>query len=183
MRRIRGFVRLLLSTSPILLGGCLYKFSGGGLPPGIHTVAVLPFDNLTPEPTLTQEVTQAVREAVQNRLGLRGVGEGQADAIVKGTIQQYQPDLPLAFTGSTSTTQPVNVTKRMVQITVNVEMRGRDRDGGCVGHFAFPRSSDAALCGAAMARRKLTLAGAEDCVLNVWGVGYRLLAAHEPAAA
>ena len=28
-------------------------------------------------------------------------------------------------------------------------------------------------------RRKLTLAGAEDCVLNVWGVGYRLLAATE----
>lgn len=122
MRRIRGFVRLLLSTSPILLGGCLYKFSGGGLPPGIHTVAVLPFDNLTPEPTLTQEVTQAVREAVQNRLGLRGVGEGQADAIVKGTIQQYQPDLPLAFTGSTQTNRPVDVTKRMVQITVNVEI-------------------------------------------------------------
>jgi hypothetical protein len=122
LRRIHGFVRLLLSTSPILLGGCLYKFTGGGLPPGIHTVAVLPFDNLTPEPTLTQEVTQAVREAVQNRLGLRGVGEGQADAIVKGTIQQYQPDLPLAFTGSSSTTQPVDVTKRMVQITVNVEI-------------------------------------------------------------
>ncbi len=30
-------------------------------------------------------------------------------------------------------------------------------------------------------RRKLTLAGAEDCVLNVWGVGYRLLASAEPA--
>ena len=29
-------------------------------------------------------------------------------------------------------------------------------------------------------RRKLTVAGAEDCVLNVWGVGYRLLAAAEP---
>ena len=25
-------------------------------------------------------------------------------------------------------------------------------------------------------RRKLALAGADDCVLNVWGVGYRLLA-------
>jgi DNA-binding response OmpR family regulator len=24
-------------------------------------------------------------------------------------------------------------------------------------------------------RRKLALAGADDCVLNVWGVGYRLL--------
>lgn len=29
-------------------------------------------------------------------------------------------------------------------------------------------------------RRKLTLAGAEECVLNVWGVGYRLLASAEP---
>jgi DNA-binding response OmpR family regulator len=28
-------------------------------------------------------------------------------------------------------------------------------------------------------RRKLALAGAEDCVLNVWGVGYRLLAEEE----
>ncbi len=25
-------------------------------------------------------------------------------------------------------------------------------------------------------RRKLALAGAEECILNVWGVGYRLLA-------
>ncbi len=30
-------------------------------------------------------------------------------------------------------------------------------------------------------RRKLTLAGAEDCVLNVWGVGYRLLSEREEA--
>ena len=96
-------------------------------------MAVLPFDNLTPEPTLTQEVTQAVREAVQNRLGLRGVGEGQADAIVKGTIQQYQPDLPLAFTGSTQTNRPVDVTKRMVQITVNVEIQGYRVTNPCTG--------------------------------------------------
>jgi hypothetical protein len=30
-------------------------------------------------------------------------------------------------------------------------------------------------------RRKLGQAGAEDCVLNVWGVGYRLLADYEEA--
>src|SRR5690348_8456622 len=29
-------------------------------------------------------------------------------------------------------------------------------------------------------RRKLALAGADDCVLNVWGVGYRLLGDEEP---
>ena len=28
-------------------------------------------------------------------------------------------------------------------------------------------------------RRKLALAGADDCVLNVWGVGYRLLSEAE----
>jgi len=31
-------------------------------------------------------------------------------------------------------------------------------------------------------RRKLAGAGAEDCVLNVWGVGYRLLAEYEEVA-
>src|SRR5213075_451630 len=49
----------LASLSVLSLNGCLYGFSGGGLPPGIKTVAVLPFDNQTPEPTLTQEISRA----------------------------------------------------------------------------------------------------------------------------
>lgn len=118
MRRIPGLVPFLL-VSALFSGGCLYKFTGGGLPAGIRTVAVLPFDNLTPEPTLTQEISKAVREAVESRLGLRAAGEAQADAVVTGTIQRYDPDLPLAFTGQT-TTRVTEVTKRMVQITVNV---------------------------------------------------------------
>ena len=43
MRRIPGFVLILLSASTLSLGACLYKFSGGGLPKNIRTVAVLPF--------------------------------------------------------------------------------------------------------------------------------------------
>lgn len=120
MRRIPGLVPLLLGSA-LLAGGCLYKFTGGGLPSGIRTVAVLPFDNLTPEPTLTQEISKAVREAVESRLGLRAAGEAQADAIVTGSIQRYDPDLPLSFTGQT-TTGATQVTKRMVQITVNVQI-------------------------------------------------------------
>ncbi|HEX7023475.1 MAG TPA: LPS assembly lipoprotein LptE [Gemmatimonadales bacterium] len=84
-------------------------------------MAVLPFDNLTPEPTLTQEVTRAVREAVESRLGLRPAGQEQADAVVSGTIQRYDPDLPLAYTGQTAD-KVTEVTKRMVQITVNVQI-------------------------------------------------------------
>lgn len=120
MRRIPGLVPLLLGSA-LISGGCLYKFTGGGLPAGIRTVAVMPFDNLTPEPTLTQEISRAVREAVESRLGLRAAGEAQADAIVTGSIQRYDPDLPLAFTGQTPT-GVTEVTKRMVQITVNVQI-------------------------------------------------------------
>jgi hypothetical protein len=121
LRRIPG--SLVCSISALVLGACFYGFAGGGLPPGIKTVAILPFDNLTPEPTLTQEVQTAVRTAVQGRLGLREAGEASADAVVRGTITRYEPDLPVAYQGTQ--TNQVNVTKRLVQITVTVDIINR----------------------------------------------------------
>jgi len=86
-------------------------------------VAVLPFDNLTSEPGLQQQVNRAVREAVTNRLGLREASEAQADAVVRGTITRYEPDLPVAFQGSNDPAQrQVTVTRRLAQLTVNVEI-------------------------------------------------------------
>ncbi len=102
------------------LCGCLYGFAGGGFPPNIKTVAVLPFDNQTAEPTLTQEVSVRVREAVESRLGLRQAGQNQADALVRGSITRYEPDLPVAYTGDEN--NQVTVTRRLVQITVSVEI-------------------------------------------------------------
>ena len=117
MRLIPG---LLLSLSATL-AGCLYGFGGGtGFPPNIKTVAVLPFENLTPEPTLTNEINRAVGDAVQGRLGLRPAGEAQADAIVKGTIQRYEPDIPVAFNGQDD--QTVNVSRRKLQIVINIQI-------------------------------------------------------------
>jgi hypothetical protein len=104
----------------VALTGCLYKFTGGGFPPQIKTVAILPFDNLTAEPTLTQEVSDSVRAAVQGRLGLRQAGEATADAIVRGSISRYDPDVPVAFTGGSNS--QVTVTRRLVQVTVTVEI-------------------------------------------------------------
>jgi hypothetical protein len=96
----------------------LYGFAGGVLP-GVKTVAIMPFENDTPEPALTQEVNDAVREAVEGRLGLRLAGEATADAIVRGRVVRYDPDMPVAF-------QPgqgqVTVTRRKVQLTVDVEI-------------------------------------------------------------
>ena len=125
MRLISGF---LAGLSTLAVGGCLYGFAGGGLPPGIKTVAVLPFDNQTPEPTLTQEIAVAVREAVEGRLGLRQASERQADAVVRGTISRYEPDLPVAYTGDDEGAGQVTVTRRLVQIVVSVEIL--DQDGG-----------------------------------------------------
>ena len=122
MRLISG---CLASLSALILGGCLYGFAGGGLPPSIKTVAVLPFDNQTPEPTLTQEISRAVREAVERRLGLRQSAETQADAVVRGSITRYEPDLPVAYTGGDSSR--VTVTRREVQITVSVEILDQKR--------------------------------------------------------
>lgn len=116
MRLISG---CLASLSVLTLTGCLYGFAGGGLPPSVKTVAVLPFDNQTPEPTLTQEISRAVREAVEQRLGLRQSAEPQADAVVRGSITRYEPDLPVAYVGGDTV---VNVTRREVQITVSVEI-------------------------------------------------------------
>ncbi|HEU4799474.1 MAG TPA: LPS assembly lipoprotein LptE [Gemmatimonadales bacterium] len=88
---------------------------------------MLPFDNRTPEPTLTQEINAAVRDAVEGRLGLRAAGEETADAIVRGTITRYEPDVPVAYRGS-DTESRVNVTRRLVQITVSVEIIDQQRN-------------------------------------------------------
>ncbi len=125
MRLTSGF---LASLSAFALGGCLYGFAGGGLPPNIKTVAVLPFDNQTAEPTLTQEINAAVREAVEGRLGLRQASERQADAVVRGTITRYEPDLPVAYTGDDEGVGEVRVTRRLVQISVSVEILDRNAE-------------------------------------------------------
>jgi pyrrolidone-carboxylate peptidase len=93
--------------------------------PNIKTVAILPFDNETPEPALTTEVATAVHQAIESRLGLRPSGEQSADAVVRGRITRYDADLPLAV--QTGTGQ-ANVTRRQVQITVDIAIVDQ-RDG------------------------------------------------------
>lgn len=87
--------------------------------PDVKTVAILPFENDTPEPALTQEVSEAVREALEDRLGLRVASEASADAIVRGRVVRYEPDLPVAILPGQG---EVTVTKRKVQLVVDVEI-------------------------------------------------------------
>lgn len=121
MQRSGGFA-LSAATAVLLLSGCLYGFQGGGLPSHVRTVAVLPFDNRTGEPALSQEVFNAVREAAEGRLGLRPATEALADAVVRGEIVRYEPDIPFSYQAAQQGQAQVEVTRRRVQIVVNVEI-------------------------------------------------------------
>ena len=107
-----------VSALAVAVSGCLYGFAGGGLP-NIKTVAILPFDNQTAEPALTKEVNDAVLEAFQSRLGLRLAGESNADAVVRGKVIRYDPDVTVAYQAGPRIT---DVTQRQVQITIDVEI-------------------------------------------------------------
>ena len=124
-RRLFGAV--LVSASSLWLAGCIYGFAGGTLP-NVKTVAILPFENDTPEPALTQEVSEAVRQAFEGRLGLRVAPEATADALVRGRIARYDPDVPIALLPGQG---EVTVTKRKVQLAVDVEILNQ-REGTTV---------------------------------------------------
>ncbi len=115
MKRRSGVLSAVLA-----LTACLpYGFTGGGLPSHVRTVAVIPFENLTAAPELQQELAEALRSELQNRLGLRNAAESRANAIVRGTIQRYETDIPIAYSGSNTNQTSA---RRQLQISVDIEM-------------------------------------------------------------
>lgn len=85
----------------LLLSGCAYSFSGASIPERLRTVAVpLAEDRAAGGPAaLDQRLTDALiaRFADRSRLALAS-DEGDADAVVRATIQQYSV-APAAVTG------------------------------------------------------------------------------------
>ncbi len=114
MRR-SGFLSLC-----ILIVGCLpYGFAGGGLPSHVRTVAVIPFENLTSIPEVQQELALALRTQLRDKLGLREAAESRASAVVRGTIQRYEADIPIGFS---ATNKNQTSARRQLQISVDIEM-------------------------------------------------------------
>ena len=66
---MRRFGVLIASLLVCALTGCLYSFAGGGLPPHIHTMAIVTFDNQTPSPDIPKELYDQMRKELQQRLG------------------------------------------------------------------------------------------------------------------
>src|SRR5688500_13486039 len=114
MRRSGALSFLMLFTACIP-----YGFAGGGLPSHVRTVAVIPFENLTATPEIQQEIALALRTELRSRLGLREAAESRANAIVRGTIQRYETDIPVGYSaGNPNQTSA----RRQLQISVDIEM-------------------------------------------------------------
>jgi hypothetical protein len=111
-----GVSAILLAAS--LLGACNYGFAGGGLPPNVKTIAVVPFDNDTPSPNLQLEVTEMLSTQIQSRLGLHPASENRADAVVHGRITRFDIGIPIAYSSQPNSTSA----QRELRITVDVEI-------------------------------------------------------------
>lgn len=109
-----GLAALLLAVS-----GCLYGFSGGGLPAHVKTVAVMPFENETATPDLPRELQVALRDGIRSRLGLRDATEERANALVRGKITRYEIDIPVGFSAN-----PAQATsaRRRLRVQVDIEI-------------------------------------------------------------
>lgn len=111
--------RRLIAALAVLASGCAYGFSGGGLPTHIRTVAVLPFSNETASPEIAREFTDALRDGLSRRLGLRDASEEKASAIARGTIVRYEIDVPVAYSADPA---QATATRRKLQVVVDVEL-------------------------------------------------------------
>ena len=101
-----------------LLGGCHYGFAGGGLPPNVKTMAVIPFDNDTPSADLQRELNELLSTQMLSRLGLRPAAEARADAVVHGRITRFDSGIPVAYSSQPNVTSAT----RELRITVDVEI-------------------------------------------------------------
>ena len=121
MRRRARRRRAAAAGLALLIGlgaGC-YSFAGGGLPPHVRTLAVLPFDNETASPELPRELQEALREGLQRRLGLRDAPEARAHALVRGKVTRYEPDIPVAFSADPARATSV---RRRLRVHVDIEI-------------------------------------------------------------
>ncbi|HEY0243108.1 MAG TPA: LPS assembly lipoprotein LptE [Gemmatimonadaceae bacterium] len=96
-----------------------YGFAGGGLPSHVRTVAVIPFENLTSVPEVQEELANALRTQLRDRLGLREAAESRASALIRGTIQRYEADIPIGFS---ATNKSQTSARRQLQISIDIEM-------------------------------------------------------------
>lgn len=112
---------ILVVCLPFLLQSCgVYSFTGASIDPGAKTVNVHVIENKAPynNPTLSQKLTDGLKQKITSQGGLAQVNSDQSDYVITGAITGY----------STSTVAATNVedpaTARLT-ITVNIVFKSK----------------------------------------------------------
>lgn len=73
------------------LSGCAYRMGpSSGVEPGTQAVAVLPFENETLEPRVTESIATALRAQLQQEGTFRLARRSDADLVVSGVVRTIQ---------------------------------------------------------------------------------------------
>jgi hypothetical protein len=103
----------------LLAAGCGYSTTPGRVRPGLETVAVPYFENRSEEPEVEVGLTEAVINGLIADRTLKVVEEGEADALVLGTIKSYA--FREAFFGSDRQAEEYKI---MIAVEVSLVDRG-----------------------------------------------------------
>jgi hypothetical protein len=103
------------------LSACSYGFqAGAGFPDYVKTVAIVPFENDTTRPEITDEVFNLLLREFPRSQGLQPAGEDVADAVIRGTITRYDVTTPSYRAGAAGDVP--QVLQRQVSLTVEVQI-------------------------------------------------------------
>lgn len=102
----------------VMVSAC-YSFTGGGLPPHIRTIYVLPVENRTAQFELTEPFTRQLTDAIRGRLGVQLASRDNADAEIRAEIIRYD-DAATNFSGVEDV--GADVFQRRVTISARVEI-------------------------------------------------------------
>jgi hypothetical protein len=89
LRWVAGHGIWALAVVPLLGGGCAYRLGPtSGLEPRSRSIAVLPFENHTFEPRVTESIATALRGQLQQEGTYRLARSEEADVVVSGVVER-----------------------------------------------------------------------------------------------
>ncbi len=117
-----SLLRILAAAAlTVPVSACLYSFqAGAGFPNYVRTVAIVPFENETTRPEITDEVFSLLLREFPRSQGLQPAGEDVADAVVRGVIKRYDVSTPSYRAGAAG--EVPTVLQRQVSLTVEVQI-------------------------------------------------------------
>lgn len=112
---------MLLACLSLLLHACgVYSFTGASIDPGAKTVNVHVIQNKAPynNPTLSQKLTDGLKQKITSQGGLAQINSDEADYVITGAITGYS-------TSTVAATDVENAATARLTITVNINFKSK----------------------------------------------------------